>query len=1060
MDTKTEQKESFQAPRHWVSIEELNPDYWTDKAAQTRRGQEFAHKPIETLEAIEKMDQGGVSRREFLTVMGASMAMASMACAKRPVSKIIPYVVQPQEVTPGNPVYYASTCKECAKGCGILVKTREGRPIKLEGNDAHSMNQGALCATGQASVLNLYDPDRIKMPMKGSKNGSKSAASWSEIDSLVADALKEAKKVRVLTSPQTGESTRRLMKEFLTAFSDGKWIEVDPIGQEDVADAQVESYGARVVPHYAFDQADVVVSFGADFLGTWGNSVSQAKDWSKKRKLDTAKDSLSKVYVFESNMSITGAGADERFPIVPGSEVAVAMAVAHELIVVQKKTKFAGQIDVVAALNAATAESLLGKAGSLSADSIHTIAADLWNARGKSIVVGSGSMALQTVVNLLNSALENEGKTVDGTAMHQSYTASSRQLALLQSEMESGQIDVLIVNRSNPVYFLPMGDAFAKAMSKVKTVISVSDRIDETAQVADIVAAENHDLENWGDAHATAHIYSLQQPSISPLHDTRSFEDAMIGFVRASKKGSGLLATIASSPKGSFYDFVKENWKQSVFPANGKGQTFGAFWEDCLQKGVLEVKGAVSRERPFRAASLKSAQTAVTELKMVSIAQSKKGSMIEGSGVVLGLYEKVSMGDGSRANNAWLQEMPDPISTVTWDNYANIGPAFANDLGLKNWDVISIKGENASIELPVNVQPGIARGVVTIALGYGRTSVGQVGSGVGANAFKLASFNSTNGIMLSGQTVTIARTGKRYELAAVQGHHLTEGRPVLNDISLAQFQKDPASAMHTNPHLKLKEVPSMWTPPVDYAKSPYRWMMGVDLNSCTGCGACVIACMAENNTPVVGRDRIRMGREMHWIRIDRYYSGSEHAPKMIFQPMMCQHCENAPCETVCPVVATSHNEEGLNQMTYSRCVGTRYCQNNCPYKVRRFNFFDHWKDYKDTANMVWNPDVTVRSRGIMEKCTFCVQRINESKGHAKDQSTKVKDRDLMTACQQTCPTEAIVFGNVNDPESAINRVKDHARAFRVLEILNTKPSVHYLTKVRNIPAEEAAHGHK
>jgi molybdopterin-containing oxidoreductase family iron-sulfur binding subunit len=408
--------------------------------------------------------------------------------------------------------------------------------------------------------------------------------------------------------------------------------------------------------------------------------------------------------------------------------------------------------------------------------------------------------------------------------------------------------------------------------------------------------------------------------------------------------------------------------------------------------------------------------------------------------------------------------MPDPISTVTWDNYANIGPAFAKDLGLVNWDVITIKNEQASIELPVNIQPGLAKGVVTVAIGYGREKAGKVGSKVGANAFRLANFSGMTGYVLGGQTVTIAKTGKRYELAAVQGHHLMEGRPILNDITLAEFKKNPEAAMHTNPHLRLKEVPSMWTPPVDYAKSPYHWMMGVDLNACTGCGACVVACQAENNTPVVGRDRVRMGREMHWIRIDRYYSGDENAPQMIFQPMMCQHCENAPCETVCPVVATSHSDEGLNQMTYSRCVGTRYCQNNCPYKTRRFNFFDHWKDYKDTMNMVWNPDVTVRSRGIMEKCTFCVQRINEAKDHAKDKGTKAKDADLKTACQQTCPTEAIVFGNVNDKDSAINQVKDHVRAFRVLEILNTKPSVHYLTRVRNAEGtahhhEEAGHGH-
>lgn len=1047
----------FEKPRTWMTLDELTPEYWSNEEIQARNAQEFYDKPIETLEKIEQMDKSGVTRRDFLTIMGASMAMASFACARRPVNKIIPYVVQPQELTPGVPLYYASTCKQCANACGLLVKTREGRPIKLEGNDANPINNGKLCASGQASVLNLYDPDRIKQPMKGAKDGSKAGTNWADVDSIVTAALKESRKVRIVATPDSGESTRRILKEFMSAFSDVKLIEADPTGLDEVADASSESYGAHVVPDYRFDEANVVVSFGADFLGTWGNSVQNAQRWSKKRKLLKKEDSLSKLFVFENNLSITGSSADERFALIPGTEVAAALALANELILVQKKGKFAGNTEVASFISGSVDE-WVSKSGGLDKQKIKKVAEELWEARGKSLVVGNGSVALQVVVNLLNSNLENEGKTIDGTAEAVLHTASTKALASLQAEMESGQIDTLIIEGVNPVYFLPNGDAFAAAMKKVKTVVSVSDRIDETAQYADVVLASNHYLENWGDAHATASVYSLQQPTISPLFDTRSFAEILIAWTRGGIKSSGLLAQVATNPKGNFYEYVKENWKQTLYPAHGKGQSFLDFWETTLQKGVLEAKVGPARERSFRVASLKVAKETAATLKNLSLGKAKKGPSTEASGVALGIYSKVSMGDGRSANNAWLQEMPDPLTTITWDNYLNIGPQFAADLGLVTNDVVLVKSDTAKFEIPVKVQPGIAKGAVTLSYGYGRTAAGKVGTGVGSNAFKFAKFDGEHGFNFNGVFVSLSKTGKKYQLADTQGHHRVEGRPVLNEISYAEFKKDPNASMETEPAVKMAKVPSLWTPPFDYAAEPYRWMLAVDLNSCTGCGACVIACQSENNIPVVGRDRVRQSREMHWMRIDRYFMGDENAPSVVFQPMMCQHCENAPCETVCPVVATSHSQDGLNQMTYSRCVGTRYCQNNCPYKVRRFNFFDHWKDYKDTLNMVWNPDVTVRSRGIMEKCTFCVQRINAAKGIAKDKKTTIRDADLKTACQQTCPTEAIVFGNVNDKDSEINQWKNNPRAFRSMEVLNTKPSVHYLTKVRNAEGEEVVGG--
>jgi len=1058
MEQQTNQTKDFQAPRHWMGTEELNANYWNDEATQTRRAQEFYDKPIETLETIEKMDKSGISRRDFLTVMGASMAMATFACARRPVNKIIPYVVQPQELTPGVPLYYASTCRECSKNCGLLVKTREGRPIKLEGNDLHPMNQGSLCTQGQASVLDLYDPDRLKGPVQGSKGSSKNSTSWSDLDGATAAALKSARHVRVISYPQSGPSVRRAMKEFLSAFADGQWFEVDPLAENDLADAQEQSFGSRVIPQYYFDQAEVIVSVGADFLGAWGSIENQIQ-WAKRRKLLSKNDPFSKVYVAEGMLTTTGASADERLAILPGTELALLTAIAQELIVHQKKSKFAGAADVAQTLNTTSMEQLLTRCGGIDREMVRKIVNDLWAAKGKSLVVASGSVAASVVANLINSALENEGATIDGLNEATEWTANTKKLGQLISEMESGAVDVVIIHQLNPVYFMPNGTRFAEALAKVKTVIAVNDRVDESALFADYVVAENHSLESWGDAHSKGSVISLQQPTISPIADTRSMEDQFLAWARAGVKVTGLLAQTAANPSATAYDYVKENWKQSLYPPHGKGQTFNDFWENTLQTGVLNLGKSSPRARNFSTRGLNIVSLELRNESVPSLTISKRGPVTEGAGLMLALYEPMGLGDGRNANNAWLQEMPDPISSLTWDNSLSIGVALAADLSLETNDVVAIHAKNgATLEVPVIVQPGLAKGAIALSVGYGRTAVGSVGNGVGVNAYRLAGFDFEHGHQLTGIETTISKTGRRYELAITHGHHRTGGRPVINDITYPEYKQNEAAHIETNPEVRLEKVPTMWTEPVDYSKSTYRWGMAVDINACTGCGACIIACQAENNVPVVGRDRVRMSREMHWIKIDRYYSGSEEQPKVLFQPMMCQHCENAPCETVCPVLATTHSDEGLNQMTYSRCVGTRYCQNNCPYKVRRFNFFDHWKDYKGTKNMVWNPDVTVRSRGIMEKCTFCIQRINVAKGKAKDNATTIKDGDLKTACQQTCATEAIVFGNINDPKSKVSILHANARAFRDLEILNTKPSISYLTKVRNI--EVSAEGEK
>ena len=506
-------------------------------------------------------------------------------------------------------------------------------------------------------------------------------------------------------------------------------------------------------------------------------------------------------------------------------------------------------------------------------------------------------------------------------------------------------------------------------------------------------------------------------------------------------KGSGSAKAGLAKTASDWHAYLKANWNETVFKDSGSAGTFEQFWESVLREGVYEskwAKTAVSTSRGFKVESLKSIPAYSSQKPELSLA----------------LYQKISQSDGRHANNAWLQEMPDPVSSVTWDNYLNIGPALAKKLKLETDDVVEVKTSDGTVELPVHIQPGMHSGAVSAAVGYGRTAAGKVGKDCGVDVFPLTTIEGDSQVF-SGASVSLRKTGKFFKLASTQWHTASENRPIINDITLAEFKKNPGTANHTDPHLRM-ETPSLW-PAHEY--KGYRWGMAIDLSTCTGCSACVIACQSENNIPVVGRNQVRVSRQMHWIHLDRYYSGDPEHPEVIFQPMLCQHCENAPCETVCPVAATVHDDEGLNVQVYNRCVGTRYCQNNCPYKVRRFNFFDHWKSYSGTLNMAWNPDVTVRTRGIMEKCTFCTQRIREAKDKAKDGSEKVKDGDFKTACQQTCPTDAIVFGDINDPNSRVSKLRNSPQAFRVLESLNAKPAISYLTKVRNQEGGGGTHGH-
>ncbi len=1044
LDQKADQTTSsaeFQTPRHWIGVEELSESYWKDSGVQEKRAQEFFEKPVETLANIEKSEGFAIARRDFLTIMGASMALGTVACVRRPVHKIIPYVVKPEEITPGVANFYATTNPHT--GTGMLVRVREGRPVKLEGNELHPLSKGKLMAAEQAELLGLYDPERLKGPVSRVRGaGSAAKLDWSKFDASVVERLKTVAAaggaVRVLASEIRSESTRKLVGEFLRTFSNGELVEFDPLALDEVASGQALSYGTSVVPAYRFEKAEFILSLGADFLGTWPNSAENARAWASKRKLNQQEKELSKMVAFESTLSVTGANADERYPVRPGDELKVALAIAGVLaskgaaVPAEARSVLAGyKPDAVAA------EVGMKDGGA----KIVEVAEQLLKHRGRGVVVAGGissktegAVALQVAVNLINSALGNEGVTVDGGSVVPSRSSFAG-LQKLILEMREGKVGALVIWGANPAYHLTSAAGFKDAVEKVDTVITVADRETETALLGDFIAAENHWLESWGDAHPRKNLYSLQQPVLHPLHDTRSFQDSLLAWMRGVS---------GKAPAESWHDYLKSAWSELGSKEFGVGAGgFEKFWEESLRDGVVDTtkgRGPGLSARSFRAASC---------------SVFPKFQAAETDGYVLALYSKMGLGDGRQANNAWLQELPDPISTVTWDNYVNVGPATAAKLGLKQNDVVEIVADGVPFELPVNVQPGMHAQVVSVAVGYGRRAVGKVGDGTGVDVFPVVKVAGSM-LAFSGQSARIRKTGRSYKLAQTQWHSSSENRPIINDVTLAEYRKDASAANHTDPHLRLKEVPTMW-PMHDYSKG-YQWGMTIDLNSCTGCGACVIACQAENNIPVVGRDNVRVSREMHWMRIDRYYSGSPEQPSVVFQPMLCQHCENAPCETVCPVLATVHSEDGLNQQVYNRCVGTRYCANNCPYKVRRFNFFDHWKSYEGTLNMVWNPEVTVRSRGIMEKCTFCVQRIRDSRDKSVLEGRHIRDGELKTACQQTCPTDAIAFGNINDQYSEVSKLRKQPRAFKVLEVLNTQPRISYMTKVRNVEAP-AGHGH-
>ncbi len=980
--------------KYWKSLDELQnlPDPGKENFEKNNKN--------EILDLFEgKTANAPSSRRDFLKLLGFSVTSAAIVSAcERPVHKAIPYVVHPEEIVPGKALYYASSFFDGKDYCSIIVKNRDGRPIKIEGNPLSDFNGEGTTARVQASVLGLYDDARLKSPMRDGEE-----VSWEEMDKKVISELQslnaQGKEICLLSSTVISPSTRAIIQEFGAQFSNFKWIQYDSISSSAISKAAQISFGQRIIPGYRFDKADVVVSFGADFLGSWLAPVTYIRDYTQRRKLDENQKSMLRHYQIESCLSLTGSNADHRITIKP-SEEKNCLIHLYNLIAGKTGSTTLPAADSVCDLSAVAEE--LVKAG-----------------RNALVISSSNETEIQLLINAINQALGAIGNTVDFNQPLRLAAGSDEDLINLMSDIKEGNTGALLMYDVNPSYDYPENEVFKDSLSKVSLNICMDFSMSETTEAASLVCPVDHYLESWGDFEITPGEFSLSQPCIQKVFNTRSFQDSLLKWAGFSN---------------NYLEYLKNFWKEYRYDGS---VPFNDFWNKSLQNGVIKEK--IEGEWVSR----------YNENSLNGISHSAPTS----TGYELVLKDSIRLGNGKHGNNPWLHELPDPVSKIAWDQVVMISPPDASREGLSNGDVIRIEGAG---ECPVFIQPGQAPGTLCGDLGYGRTHTGKVADFLGQNFFPMVR-------LVDGQKIywvpgiEMEKTGEKIELALTQTHNSMEGRPIAREANLNEYLESPDAGNEL--HEEYESHHKTLYPDLEF--DGYHWAMAIDLNACVGCSTCVIACQAENNTPVVGKDEVRRRRIMHWMKIDRYYSEDPENPKVSFQPMLCQHCDNAPCENVCPVSATNHSSEGLNQMSYNRCIGTKYCINNCPYRARRFNWFEYTNhksfDYHTTSElgrMVLNPDVTVRSRGVVEKCSFCVQRIQEKKLDAKLENRDLKDGEIQPACAQACPANAIVFGNLKDPNSRISKLFKDPRNYHVLEQLHTLPSVGYLTKIRNEKARK------
>ncbi|MBM3784740.1 MAG: 4Fe-4S dicluster domain-containing protein [Acidobacteria bacterium] len=970
-------------PKFWRSLQELSN---TSKFQQWV-AQEFPEGATDILD--------GKSRRNFIQLMAASMGLAGLTSCRRPVEKILPHAKSFEGMVHGNSLHFATAMPLAGRAYGLLVESFEGRPIKIEGNASHPASRGAATSIAQASVLNIYDPDRATEVLEKGKK-----ANWDVLKDAPA-SLGDGEGFRILSGYVNSPTLAGLKAQLLAKGPKAKWVEYEPVSDETILEGSQIAFNESLRPHYDFKKANVVVALDSDFLHIDNGSLGWVKDFSARRKpthkegsggshgtAEHAEPGMNRLYSVETNFTLTGIAADHRLRVKPSDVANFVFDLAREL-------------------GALTGLKILGQQDKF----IKGLAKDLTENKGKAIVLAGPRQpaAVHAVVALINNTLGNSGETVV-------YTKEERRngLAELVKEMNAGSVKSLLILGGNPVYDAPADFGFGAALKNVANSVYAGPEVNETAAACHCSLPESSYLEAWGDVAHPDGTVSIVQPLIEPLFSTKSAIE-LIGYVLTGKWQRG-------------YEIVKAQWKLT-----------DAAWKKALHDGVIAGVTAPILKPNAEKAKVEAA---------VNSASKSKGE------IEVTFFPSASVFDGRFANNAWLHEAPDPVTKVVWDNAALMSPKTAKAMGVDTIQDnvgtysqrITVEIDGRSIEAPVVVLPGHADGAVTLTLGYGRNIVGRVGKGIGYNAYAVRG-STTQGIAA---TATVRKAAGTNYMVTTQEHHDQAGRPIVQEASVQKYAEEPHFAKHDEEHVELFQLFDSH----DYSKGS-QWGMAIDLNACIGCNACLLACQSENNIPVVGKDQVAKGREMHWIRLDRYFTGSEEDPQAVYQPMACQQCENAPCESVCPVAATVHSPEGLNDMAYNRCVGTRYCANNCPYKVRRFNYLNWHKDMEEIQKMVHNPDVSVRMRGVMEKCNYCVQRIQEAKikakaeGRAKGEAGPYKVGEVLSACQQTCPADAIQFGDINDPASRVAQLKKDHRNYSLLHELNVRPRTTYLAKLRN-----------
>ncbi len=1019
--------ESFDksAAKFWKSLR----DYYDDPEILKKKANEFNDGVTDDFDP-DKLN--GLSRRKFLALLTASAAFTATSCTDyRDKGEIVPYNQRPEEILPGKANYYASTCKGCELECGILIKTREGRPIKVDGNPEHPISQGKICAKGQASILNLYDPDRLSEPMKGG-----AALTWQRADSEIIKALKDAAssggEIAIVSQLINSPSTLKAIETFKESYPTTKIYYYEFLGDSAKRNAWNKCYGTTSVPSVKLNEADIIVSLESDFLGKEGNYIENSRLYAERKDIFKGTD-FNKLYVVEGGMSLTGMNADVRLRLKPELQTEFLLSLINELV---SGNHVSGEFKTGEILNAVGGYSLSKFAADFKLDEkkLSELVSDLVNHKGKSIVLAGDTMPeeVHILTNLLNELL---GNTVlyDYSSLHMKQTSPSpvAELKELSEKMKNGNVKVLIHFGSNPVYHLPGDLNYKDNLKNVPTVVSLSEFPSETTAVSNYVLPVSNPMESWGDSVVRSNVMTFQQPVIAPIFKTREKEAILLTWANGNPESFNF---------DIYHKFVQKNFKDQVYSKNDYAVDFNSVWFSALHDGFVEL----SNEQKAGKFNVSAVNGIKPDAK---------------NGITLHLQSNYYIGDGRFSNNGWLQEIPHPVTKVTWDNFAAMSLATAEKLGVTFNDMIKVQSNGTELELPVMMQPGMADDLIVVELGYGRENAGEVAHGVGFNANVFLSSVVSAPFIL--QAVNVTKTGNTYKLISTQEHNFLLNpslrdfhkiRKIIFEGTLEEYEKDPKFLKEEEKVLKGITREHEYT--------GLKWGMAIDLNKCTSCGICVASCNVENNIPVVGKDQVEVGREMQWMRIDRYYSGTPEDPQVSNQPMLCQHCDNAPCENVCPVNATNHSPDGINQMVYNRCVGTRYCANNCPYKVRRFNFFnfrDHFADAyyeNDLTALVYNPEVTVRSRGVMEKCTFCIQRIMEARQDAIREGRELKGTDVQTACQQACPTNAIVFGDINDPESEVSKYRNHDIGYLVLEELYVKPNITYMAKLRNTRSED------